>query len=73
MIYTILDVSDLNSVDWLDIPHHSQSTVRRSLNGLQFIIKYDVTPDFITDEVEYTHSEILTIVNGTDWSENIVL
>ena len=73
MTYTILDISELNTIDYSDIPHHTPNSVRRSLNGLQFIIKYKVTPDFITDEVEYTHSEILTIVNGTNWSEEIVL
>ena len=71
MTYTILDISELNNIDYSEIPHHSADTVRTSLNGLQFIIKYDVKPSFITDETEYTHSEILSIVSGSDWSEDI--
>jgi len=71
MTYTILDISELNNIDYSEIPHHSANTVRTSVNGLQFIIKYDVKPSFITDETEYTHSEILSIVSGSDWSEDI--
>ena len=68
MKYIILDISELNLIDWSEIPHHSKESVRRSLNGLEFIIKYNVKPSFITDEVEYSHAEILDIVAGSDWT-----
>ena len=71
MTYTILDISELNTINYSDIPHHTPNTVRTSINGLKFIIKYEVKPSFITDEVEYTHSEILTIVSDSDWTEDI--
>jgi len=71
MTYTILDISELNNIDYSEIPHHSANTVRTSLNGLQFIIKYNSKPSFVTDETEYTHEEILSIVSGSDWSEDI--
>jgi len=71
MTYTILDISELNNIDYSEIPHHSADTVRTSLSGLQFIIKYNSKPSFVTDEAEYTHSEILSIVSGSDWSEDI--
>jgi len=71
MTYTILDISELNNIDYSEIPHHSANTVRTSLNGLQFIIKYNSKPSFVTDETEYTHEEILSIVLGGDWSEDI--
>lgn len=71
MTYTILDISELNNIDYSEIPNYSPNTVRTSLNGLQFIIKYEVKPSFITNETEYTHSEILTIVNNNDWSSDI--
>ena len=70
MIYTILDISELNTIDYSDIPHHNPECVRTSINGLKFIVKYEVKPSFITDEVEYTHNEILTVVSGNDWSNN---
>ena len=73
MIYTILDISELNNIDYSEIPNHTPSTVRTSLNGLQFIIKYDVKPSFITDEIEYTHEEILSIISGSDWTSDIEL
>lgn len=71
MKYTILDISRLNTIDYSEIPNHDANTVRTSLNGLQFIIKYEQKPSFITDEIEYTHSEILSIVSGSDWTEDI--
>ena len=71
MKYTILDISELNNIDYSEIPHHSADTVRTSLNGSQFIIKYEKKPSFVTDETEYTHSEMLSIVSGSDWSEDI--
>lgn len=71
MIYTILDISELNNIDYSEIPYHSADTVRTSLNGLQFIIKYNSKPSFVTDETEYTHEEILSIVLGSDWTEDI--
>ena len=73
MTYTILDISELNNIDYSEIPYHSANTVRRSLNGLQFIIKYEVKPSFITDEIEYTHEEILSIISGSDWTSDIEL
>ena len=71
MIYTILDISELNNIDYSEIPHHNANNVRTSINGLKFIIKYKVKPSFITDEAGYTHSEILTIVLGSDWTIDI--
>ena len=73
MTYTILDISELNNIDYSEIPHHGPNAVRTSLNGLQFIIKYEAKPSFITNETEYTHSEILSIVSGSDWTEDLVL
>lgn len=71
MKYAILDISELNNIYYSEIPYHSADTVRTSVNGLQFLIKYEQKPSFITDETEYTHSEILPIVSGSDWSEDI--
>ena len=71
MIYTILDISELNNIDYSEIPNHSPETVRTSLNGLQFIIKYEVRPSFITDEIEYTHEEMLSIISGSDWTSDL--
>lgn len=71
MKYVILDISELNLIDWSEIPHHKKETVRRSLNGLEFIIKYKNKPSFITNEVEYSHAEILDIVSGSEWTEDI--
>ena len=71
MKYVILDISELNNINYNELPNHSVESVRTSLNGSKFIIKYNVKPSFITDEVEYSHSEILDIVAGSEWTEDI--
>jgi hypothetical protein len=69
MKYVILDISELNNIDYSQLPNHSADSVRRSLNGSKFIIKYDIKPSFITDEAEYSHAEILDIVAGSEWTQ----
>ena len=71
MKYVILDISKLNNIDYNELPNHSAESVRISLSGSKFIIKYNVKPSFITNEVEYSHAEILDIVTGSEWTEDI--
>ena len=35
------------------------------------IIKYKEKPSFINEAIEYSHSEILDIVSGSEWTEEI--
>ena len=47
----------------------SYNTVRKSLNGQYVLLKYDGSqPSFLSGKTEYTHSEILTILAGSDWT-----
>jgi hypothetical protein len=71
MKYVILDISELNNIKYNELSNHSVESVRTSLSGSKFIIKYNVKPSFIINEVEYTHSEILDIISGDDWCKNI--
>lgn len=73
MKYVILDISELNNIDYTQLSNQYPNTVRKSLNGLQFIIKYNDKPSFITEEIEYTHTEILSIVHGSDWTQDFEL
>lgn len=71
MKYIILPIEDLNEVEWSEIPYHSPESVRTSLNGSKFIIKYKEKPSFINEAIEYSHDEILNIVSGSEWTEDL--
>jgi hypothetical protein len=46
-------------------------TLRKSLDGTQAILKYDGRkPYCFYNMTTYNHSEILTILSGSDWTED---
>jgi len=71
--YTILSISDLANVDFLQVVETSKNTIRKSLDQTQFTIKYNTTPTFISDgtvtPVEVlNHSEVLELMATPEWS-----
>ena len=72
--YVILDASEVSSVDFDQVIQNSEDTLRYSVDGSKFIVKYEGTqPFFLLGKTEYTHEEILTILSGPDWtSEEII-
>jgi hypothetical protein len=70
--YVIINASEVSSVDFSQVNETSASTLRYSLNGSQTFVKFEGnTPSFLNGKTSYTHSEILTILYGTDWTEPI--
>ena len=74
--YAIININDLNNVDFTQVIETNQDTIRKSLNGLQFVLKWNETPQFITDGLVVplqilTHSECLNLMNTPEWSEPI--
>ena len=70
MIYCILNITDLDNVDYSEIQEDSSKTVRKNLAKTQFLIKWEdmSTPEFITDRsitpVEtLSYAEALLFVN----------
>ena len=59
-MYQIKNIIELESLDFSNLDQE-KSTVRKSLDGQKFIISGD-------DLIGYTNSEILVIVNGSEWS-----
>lgn len=69
MKYIIIDSERLKDLDLSELPHHSKETVRRSLNGLKCVLKFDVKPSFVTSDMTiYTKEQILDITLGSDWT-----
>ena len=70
--YVIINASEVGSVDFSQVNETSASTLRYSLDDSQTFVKFDGdTPSFLDGKTSYTHSEILTVLAGTDWTEEI--
>ena len=70
--YVIINASEVGSVDFSQVNETSASTLRYSNDDSQTFVKFDGdTPSFLDGKTSYTHSQILTILNGEDWSEEI--
>ena len=67
--YVIIDASDVSSIDFSQVMETSADTLRYSLDGSQTFVKYEgAKPDTLDGKDTYTHSQILTILAGEDWS-----
>lgn len=68
--YVIIDASEVSSVDFNQVLETNADTLRYSLDGSQTFVKYEGNkPRFLYGKDTYTHSEILTILNGSDWTD----
>ena len=70
--YVIINASEVGSVDFSQVHETSASTLRYSLDNSQTFVKFEgSTPSFLSGKTQYTHSEILTVLAGEDWSEEL--
>ena len=74
--YAIVNINDLSKVDFTQVGQTSADTVRRSIDGTMFVLKWEQTPTFISDGTIVplqilTHSECLDLMNTPEWSEQI--
>lgn len=70
--YCIIDSSDVSSIDFDKVLETSSQTLRYSVDGSQTFVKYNGSkPSFLDGKDTYTHSEILEILAGEDWTEPI--
>jgi len=71
--YCIIDASDVSSVDFEQVAETSSDTLRYSLDGTKTFVKYEGDqPSFLSGKTEYTHSEILAILAGDEWTSDEV-
>ena len=74
--YATINIADLPLIDFSQIGETDETTIRKSLDNLQFIIKYNTEPTFITDGTvtplqTLTHEQALTLMASAEWSEPI--
>jgi hypothetical protein len=77
-IYAVIDITDLELIDFSQIEETSSITIRKSLDNTQFVIKWQDghEPTFISDGTVipvgiYTHSECVELMSTEKWSEPI--
>jgi hypothetical protein len=70
--YVIINASEVGTVDFSQVHETSASTLRYSLDDSKTFVKFDgTTPSFLDGKTQYNHSQILTILAGTDWTEDL--
>ena len=76
--YAVIELTDLDLIDFSQINETSKDTIRKSLDNTQFVIKWEegYTPTFITDSSvipvgTYDHHAILELMGTPEWSEPI--
>jgi len=68
--YVIINASEVGTVDFSQVHETSASTLRYSNDDSQTFVKFEgSTPSFLSGKTQYSHSQIRTILDGTDWSE----
>ena len=72
--FVIFSSSELGLINFSEVQETSAATVRKSLNGIQTFVKYDgdmppSVSSLSTKSQEYTYEEILSILEGVDWTD----
>lgn len=70
--YLIVPITEILKIDFSKIFQESADTVRKSIDGSKFIIKWEGDqPNFIGSlsdtEGPYNHEEIISIVQTVEW------
>ena len=74
--YATISIANLENIDFSQVGETSANTIRKSIDQLQFVLKWNSTPSFITDGTvtpieTLTHSEALALMATEAWSEPI--
>lgn len=73
--FMIFNVSELSQIDFNQVLETSSETVRISVDGTKTFVKWDgemplFVDSLLTKEGPYTYSEIIEILNGSEWTKN---
>jgi len=69
--YVIINASDVSSVNFNEVLETSASTLRYSLDNSKTFVKFEGdTPSFLDGKTQYNYSQIIEILQTSDWSED---
>lgn len=67
--YVILEASEVSGVDFSQIIEQSAYDLKYSVDGSKAIVKFEgATPSFLIGETQYTWSEIMDVLNTSEWT-----
>lgn len=74
--YATISIDDLPKVDFSQVGETNETTIRRSLDLTQFILKWNNEPTFIEDATvipiqTMNHTDALVLMSTPEWSEDI--
>ena len=68
--YVIIDATEVPNVDFSQVCETSADTLRYSVAGDQTFLKFEgEAPSFLEGKVQYSHSEMLEILEGSEWED----
>tara|TARA_R100000656_G_scaffold92221_1_gene66905 strand:+ start:583 stop:819 length:237 start_codon:yes stop_codon:yes gene_type:complete len=67
--YIIIESSEVSSINFSEVIETSVETLRYSVDGTKTLVKFiGDTPGFLDGKTQYTHSQILIILSGSEWT-----
>ena len=67
--YCIINSTDVSSIDFDQVFETSTETLRYSVDDSQTFVKYEgAKPRFLYGKDTYTHSQMLAILSGEEWT-----
>ena len=72
--YVIVDSAEVSNFDFSQLVDIDESHSRKSLDGSKILARFEGdTPSFLEGKTQYTHSEILPILAGAEWTPSEVI
>ena len=77
--FMIFSTSETGSIDFSEVLETSSETLRLNISGSKSFVKWDseIIPTSVnsltTKEGPYTHQQILTILTGSEWVDDLEL
>ena len=69
--YVIIDASEVSSVDFDQVLETSADTLRYNVAGTKTFVKFEGdTPSFLAGKTQQSHSEMLAILAGEEWTSS---
>ena len=77
--FMIFSTSETGSIDFTEVLETSAETLRLSVDGSKSFVKWNgetiptSVDNLTTKEGPYTHQQILTILTGSEWADDLEL
>ena len=74
--YATINIADLSLIDFSQIEENNENTIRKSLDGTQFVIKWNSEPSFINDGTivplqVMNHAQAVALMQTSEWNAKI--